>query len=48
MVSGVDACVEGKRFGQVGRVVIPNVQIGVIGARGKEVTTGGPTALVSQ
>ena len=46
MVSRADTCIERKRFGQIGGIVFPDVQVGVIGTRGQEVTVLRPTASI--
>ena len=47
MVSRAHACVEGERLREIGRVVIPDVEIGIIGSRGEEAATSGPAAFMS-
>jgi hypothetical protein len=47
MVASAHARVEGEGFREISWIVIPDIQIGVIGARGEESTTAGPAAFVS-
>lgn len=48
MMTSADAGVQSEGFGQVGRVVVPDVEEGVVRARSEEVAARGPTAAISE
>lgn len=44
---GGNTGVEGKGIWKAGRIVVPDIEIGIIGARSEQVATRRPTARVS-
>jgi hypothetical protein len=48
MMPSAHARVQSKGSRKVGRVILPDVEIGIVGTRGEQVATGRPTAIVSR